>query len=250
MSWWDHIDFESEQRDWVPTISAIPDCMHLATADARAAVVIALETAGAEQDTLRLLKLLHFMDRLLFAQPALKEEDKDEFEDSKLDAVISARLHRFWRGDWQGLWADTLAAAKLRRRSLYVQPSWAKRLDRWQGGRKQRWALMCRPNSETFFPPTNQDSRLQGRMCHQSMPGLGNCWFRKSRRVSVGTRVFPAQGRTGPVSSSGALCATTKMEPKRRPYFLPSWPWASCPPRRLVRCLVVVCLPSRRKMAA
>ena len=117
MSWWDHIDLESEQRDWVPTISAIPECMHLASADARAAVVIALETAQTEQDTLRLLKLLHFMDRLMFAQPALEEEDKDEFEDSKLDAVISARLHRFWRGDWQGLWADTLAAAKLRRRA-------------------------------------------------------------------------------------------------------------------------------------
>ena len=108
MDWWDTVDYGSARQDCAPTVGSVPETMLMAVADARTAVLIrAQTTTGIERD--RLLKLLFFLDRLLFAQPADSGHQLSEWSEGErpsLDRVISARLHRFWRGGWDSLWRE------------------------------------------------------------------------------------------------------------------------------------------------
>ena len=103
MEWWDTINYESARKDWAPTVGSVPEELLLAIADARTAILVPAQTATGV-DKQRLLKLLFFMDRLLFAQPDSNGKRLADGKNPKLDKLISERLHRFWRGGWGGLW--------------------------------------------------------------------------------------------------------------------------------------------------
>ena len=81
-----------------------------ACGDARAAVVLALEAVEPKsREASRLFKLLSFMDRLLFA----RTPPSDDGDAPSLHTIVSHRLHLFWRGAWQELWADSEAGAQV-----------------------------------------------------------------------------------------------------------------------------------------
>ena len=90
LEWWDTVSYREGRRDWIPTTGSVPESLLLAIADARTAVLTRiLGATGEERD--RLFKLLWFMDRLLFAQPAgVKKKANGAVN---LDGLISARLH-------------------------------------------------------------------------------------------------------------------------------------------------------------
>ena len=65
-------------------------------------MVAAREMASIEAS--RSLKLLFFVDRLLFAQPAGIQNNKAKGR--SIDMVVSGRLRKFWRGEWDAMWRE------------------------------------------------------------------------------------------------------------------------------------------------
>ena len=69
LGWWDNVDYQRDVLHSVPTVGSVPRNMMLAAAEARLAVLREAKAMNGSQSG-RALKLLFFMDRLLFAQPA------------------------------------------------------------------------------------------------------------------------------------------------------------------------------------
>ena len=69
LPWFDHMKYSEAHLECVPTVSGVPEPLQMACADARAAVLLALEAAPPESPE-RLLKLFTYMDRSLFAAAA------------------------------------------------------------------------------------------------------------------------------------------------------------------------------------
>ena len=67
-------------------------------------MVPAQAATGIEKE--RLLKLLFFLDRLLFAVPPVQGSEQEDGEHPSLERVLSSRLHRFWRGGWDSVWRE------------------------------------------------------------------------------------------------------------------------------------------------
>ena len=62
MQWWDTVDYADALRDWVQTVHAIPEPLLCACGDARAAVLLGLESACPQSlEAARLFKLLTFI---------------------------------------------------------------------------------------------------------------------------------------------------------------------------------------------
>ena len=117
LEWWDAVEYQRDIREYVPTIGSVPPTMVVGVAEARRAV---LEVARAV-DTVegaRALKLLFFLDRLLFAQPSGLGSGSRSKPKSSIDAIIGVRLRKFWRGDWQALWAEALSEGQGRGREM------------------------------------------------------------------------------------------------------------------------------------
>ena len=120
MEWWDFIEYGAAMGEFVPTIGSVPCTIVMGVAEARQTV---LEVARAvdTNEGARALKLLFFLDRLLLAQPSGLGNGSKAKPRSSMDAVIGARLRKFWRGEWQALWAEVLAEGQGRSREMSAE---------------------------------------------------------------------------------------------------------------------------------
>lgn len=110
LSWWGDVDYREGRREQIPTLARVPEHLASAVADARAAVLLALASAGrGSADEARLWKLLSFVDRLLFAAPRRRGGAKHKTLATKVSETLSLRLRLLWRGDWGALWSGALA---------------------------------------------------------------------------------------------------------------------------------------------
>ena len=75
----------------------------LAVAEAKRAILVAARDMEST-DAARSLKLLFFVDRLLFAQPAGFHGNRAKGK--SIDTVVSGRLRKFWRGEWDAMWRE------------------------------------------------------------------------------------------------------------------------------------------------
>ena len=103
MAWWDHVGYETGMQEFVPTMGSVPP--NLVTAVAEAKRTVLQDARGMESpEAARALKLLFFMDRLIFAQPAGMQNNKTKGKG--IDMVVSRRLRRFGRGEWDAMWRE------------------------------------------------------------------------------------------------------------------------------------------------
>ena len=113
MGWWDQVDYATGVQEFVPTIASVPPNVAIAVAEAKRAALLAARDMDSLQAA-RSLKLLFFIDRLLFAQPAGMRGKKAKGK--SIDAVISGRLRRFWRGEWDAMWREAMVEGQCRGR--------------------------------------------------------------------------------------------------------------------------------------
>ena len=99
MEWWDDMDWRSAAQAHVPTWEAIPDEVRDAVAEAREVVLQEYLSASTPDAREQHWRLAQFMDRLLFWRASKTAETGDRAE------MVVARLHLFWRGAWDELWA-------------------------------------------------------------------------------------------------------------------------------------------------
>ena len=118
LSWWADLDYaEFLAGTRAATEVDVPLAYQTDVADARAAVLLALEGAVREsEEEQHLWKLLTFMDRLLFATPPRKRGGVKHQHPgglSRFEAALDRRIAHFWAGRWTELWREVeLAGAR------------------------------------------------------------------------------------------------------------------------------------------
>ena len=115
VEWWHEFDYvQGLAADRFPTTPDVPDSYRVEVADARTAILRALETsARGSREEACLWKLLTFFDRLIFAVPRGSRggvKHRSRKGRSKLEDAIARRLALFWTGQYAELWADAVRA--------------------------------------------------------------------------------------------------------------------------------------------
>ena len=146
MGWWDHVEYATGMQEFVPTISSVPPNVVIAVAEAKRAVVLASKDMESIQAA-RSLKLLFFMDRLVYAQPAGMNGKKAKGK--SIDMVVSGRLRQFWRGEWDAMWRAATVEGEGRGREKNAESEKtrlqanARRIDASEGKRTVQSGRVC-----------------------------------------------------------------------------------------------------------
>ena len=111
MAWFNRLSYKALEH-WVPTMGVVPAKAVHAVARLKGAILrdlLAAKEAGDMVVWQRGWKAITFLDRMLFAQSrgdSAKEQTKAE--------LVTARVRRAWRGDWDSLFAEAAAASRRR----------------------------------------------------------------------------------------------------------------------------------------
>ena len=103
MEWWERL-VDDGLLNQAATLSDVPGSLVVAVGEAREAVAQYTLTATSANQAAAGWKCFLAMDRLLFGE--LKNPVAEE-QHSKVSERVAERLHDFWAGRWDSLWADT-----------------------------------------------------------------------------------------------------------------------------------------------
>ena len=122
LEFWDGVSYDDLGRCWVPTVGKVPRSTLHAVARFKGVLFESLLQAKAQGDQAkegRCLKLLTYVDRLLFAYGSAQRRQVNKQRaggSGQLQSLVTARLRRAWRGDWVGLYAEAMEVGRTSRK--------------------------------------------------------------------------------------------------------------------------------------
>ena len=115
MAWFDGLSYDA-LKDWVPTAGVVPVGATHAVARLKGAIfrdLLAAKAAGDQVGWQRGWKAITFLDRMLFAQHRGSGGERKGGKQTK-DEVVTSRVRRARRGDWQALFVEAVGSSRRR----------------------------------------------------------------------------------------------------------------------------------------
>ena len=112
MTWWNEVDVAIAIKGCtVHTWEGAHPALEAGLEEAKLAVLQMVIT-NTNVDSRRAWKLLLMFDRLMYARMPAKARPKDVTATQYRKSVVTDRLRRFWRGEWQSLWDESHVTAR------------------------------------------------------------------------------------------------------------------------------------------